>query len=394
MRVLLVTHNYPRFAGDPAGAYVERLASGVRARGAEVQVVAPNAPEVTPERTLDPCVTRFRYAPRRFERVGYVGDVRWQRLVTPRTLFALPTYLLAFRGAVARARRAFRPDVMHAHWWFPAGWVSLHDDVPVVITCHGSDVRLLERSRVLRGLGSRVLRRAARITTVSEFLARDLSGLTGEPRLEIAVTPMPLDVEAFRRGRDAPKTDPPTILYAGNLVATKGVDVLLHAYATLQHAGVRCRLRILGEGSEAQPLRALAARIGVGSAVDWSPFVPQTAMPREYGQAAITVLPSRGKAEGLGLSLVEAMLAGSAVVGTSAGGIPEVVEDGVTGLLSTDGDADDLASKLRRLLGDPALRRSLTETGAARAEGRHGADAVAERFLALYDDVARHHHAR
>jgi glycosyltransferase involved in cell wall biosynthesis len=117
-------------------------------------------------------------------------------------------------------------------------------------------------------------------------------------------------------------------------------------------------------------------------------------MPEEYGRAAITVLASRGKAEGLGLSLVEAVLAGSSVVGTPAGGIPEVIEDGVTGLLARDGDPADLAAKLERLLGDPALRRSLTDAGAARARPKHAPDAVADHLLALYNDAARHHGAR
>jgi glycosyltransferase involved in cell wall biosynthesis len=393
MRLLVVTHNYPRFAGDPAGVYVARLASAVAARGVDVRVVAPNAPGVTGGTDGVP-VTRFRYAPRSLERVGYRGDVRWRRVFTPGMVLSIPPYLMAFQRAVARAIREFRPHVSHAHWWLPAGWVSVRADVPVVITCHGSDVRLLERSRVLRRVGARVLRQAAMVTTVSEFLSRDLRDLVGDPRPAVTVTPMPLDIDLFRRGASVGKADPPTILYAGNLVAAKGVDVLIDAYARVRRAGISCRLRILGEGPDAQRLNAVALAAGVERAIEWSPFVPQTSMPEEYGRATITALPSRGKAEGLGLSLVEAVLAGSAVLGTPAGGIPEVIEDGVTGLLARDGDAADMAIKLERLLGDPELRRSLTDAGAARAGEKHAADAVADHFLALYDDAARNHDAR
>jgi glycosyltransferase involved in cell wall biosynthesis len=116
-------------------------------------------------------------------------------------------------------------------------------------------------------------------------------------------------------------------------------------------------------------------------------------MPREYGAATITVLPTRGHAEGLGLTLVEALLAGCAVIGTPAGGIPEVVEDGVTGLLTPDGDASALADRLARLLQDEPLRLRLTREGAERVRRIYSLDAAIDRFLTLFD-AAVHHRPR
>jgi glycosyltransferase involved in cell wall biosynthesis len=121
--------------------------------------------------------------------------------------------------------------------------------------------------------------------------------------------------------------------------------------------------------------------------VTFSPFVAQGAMPAEYGRSTVTVLPTRGNAEGLGLTLVEALLAGSAVVGTQAGGIPEVVVDGVTGLIAHDGDVGELAQKIGRLLQDPELRARLVSRGAERARERHAAISAAARFIDLYEKV-------
>jgi glycosyltransferase involved in cell wall biosynthesis len=101
--------------------------------------------------------------------------------------------------------------------------------------------------------------------------------------------------------------------------------VLIQAAAELHRLGTEFQLKILGEGPAERALRSLVARLRLGSRVTWSRFVPQAEMPEEYGASTVTVLPSRGSAEGLGLTLVEALLAGSAVVGTPAGGIPEVV---------------------------------------------------------------------
>jgi L-malate glycosyltransferase len=108
----------------------------------------------------------------------------------------------------------------------------------------------------------------------------------------------------------------------------------------------------------------------------------------------VTVLPTRGNAEGLGLTLVEALLAGSAVVGTPAGGIPEVVQHERTGLIARDGDWNDLADQIERLLSDPALRERLTQAGKQHALHTYLPAATIGRFLQIYHDIADHQPGR
>lgn len=385
MRILILTHNYPRFAGDPAGAYVARLAVAAAGAGHEVRVLAPHVAGTREEDRASSgvLVHRFRYAPEGLERVGYRGDVRARTLFSPFTLILLPFFLAAFRHSARRMARAFRPDVVHAHWWFPGGWVATALSVPYVVTVHGSDARLLDRGPVFRRAAAPVFRGALHVTAASKFLAADLERHVA-PGRAIVVTPMPVDVDRFSAASSTPRTVPPRILYAGNLVPGKGVDILLRAAAELKRMSGPFRVRILGEGPERERLQALAAALGIAVDVDWSAFVPQDRMPAEYGAATITVLPSRGRAEGLGLTLVEALLAGSAVVGTPAGGIPEVVRDGETGLLARDGDASHLAAQLDRLLRDAGLRRRLTAAGAARMRETYAPASAAARFLELY----------
>jgi glycosyltransferase involved in cell wall biosynthesis len=114
-------------------------------------------------------------------------------------------------------------------------------------------------------------------------------------------------------------------------------------------------------------------------------------MPREYGASTVTVLPTRGQAEGLGLTLVEALLAGSAVVGTPAGGIPEVVLHEQTGLIAREGDPIDLADQLQRLLSDPALCERLTRAGKEHVLGTYSPESAVGRFLDIYHAIADHH---
>src|SRR5712692_3747470 len=124
MRILVVSHNYPRFPGDPAGGYVARLARAAHAAGADVWVVAPHTPGTAAEETDNGVsVRRFRYAPGTLERIGYRGDVRSRAFLSPLSLLVLPLYLAGFARAVRRAVAELDPNVIHAHWWFPAGWV-------------------------------------------------------------------------------------------------------------------------------------------------------------------------------------------------------------------------------------------------------------------------------
>jgi glycosyltransferase involved in cell wall biosynthesis len=389
LRILTITHNYPRFPGDPAGAFVHRIAAGAAARGHEVEVVAPHAPGTASLEDTDGVrLRRFRYGPDPLERVAYTGGLHQGTLLSPLAALGFPGFLFAFARAVRNAVQRFSPDLVHAHWWFPAGWFARREQVPYLITCHGSDVRLLDLGDLVRRAGRGVFQKAARVTAVSHFLANDLARLL--PGTQPTVTPMPLDVGRFLEGSDTLKTEPARILYAGNLVPTKGVDVLLRAAAELRRRGVRHELKILGQGPAQNSLATLARELGLEGQVTWSPFVSQSLMPREYGVSTVTVLPSRGRAEGLGLTLVEALLAGSAVVGTAVGGIPEVVKHEETGLIAREGDPIDLADQLQRVLSDVPLRERLVEAGKEHVLRTYSPDSAIARFLEIYDAIANH----
>ena len=393
MRILTITHNYPRWDGDRAGAFVARLAAETVELGHSVRVVAPHAPAAAMRETQHGVeIVRARYGPDALERVGYTGALRAPMRATMFAPVMLPPFLARLWSVALHEARDFRPDVVHAHWWMPSGWIASRIASriasPYIVTCHGTDVRMLE-STLWRGLAAPVFRRASAVTTASEFLARDVARVFPDVAARTSVTWMPMDLEMFEQGARAEKALPARVLFAGNLIASKGVDVLIEAIALLRGRGVRCQLRIIGTGPEEARLRALANQRALGEGVTWSPFVLQHELPTELGAATVTVLVSRGQAEGLGLILAEALLAGSAVVGTAAGGIPEVVIDEQTGLIAKDGDAVDLARQIERLLTDSALRERTVAAGRAHVREQHAPVAAAKRVDALYEMVAK-----
>ena len=234
MRILTITHNYPRWDGDRAGAFVARLAAETVALGHSVRVVAPHAPHAALRETQHGVeIVRARYGPDALERVGYTGALRDPMRATMLAPLMLPPFLARLWSVSAREAREFRPDVVHAHWWMPGGWIARRIGLPYIVTSHGTDVRMLE-SPHWRTLAAPVFARASAVTTASTFLARDVVRFFPGLADKTSVTQMPMDLEMFEQGARAEKVSPPRVLYAGNLIASKGVDVLIEAIARLR----------------------------------------------------------------------------------------------------------------------------------------------------------------
>ena len=176
----------------------------------------------------------------------------------------------------------------------------------------------------------------------------------------------------------------PTILYAGRLVRWKGVEYLIEALPQLQTAGVR--VWIAGQGPYQAELEALATRLGVAQHIHWLGTVPQAQLPALYRAAGVVAATSFVN-ETFGIAPAEAMACGRPVVASRFGGFPEVVDEGVTGLLFTPQDSADLARHLDQILADPARAAAMGQTGRARILDLFTWDAVVDRLEVVYRTV-------
>jgi len=125
VRLLFLTQTYPRFAGDSSGPFIRDLAQGLVRRGDQVTVLAPHAPGVAA--TWDDAgvaVRTFRYAPARFELLGYSRSLDADETIRPAAALVAPLYFLAARRAMARALAGRAFDALHAHWVVPNGLVA------------------------------------------------------------------------------------------------------------------------------------------------------------------------------------------------------------------------------------------------------------------------------
>ena len=380
MRVLFLAHAYPRHDADPVGSFVGNLAVALRDRGVDVSVSAPSAAGLAPfERVNGIPVHRFRYAPERHETLAYTGTMGAQVRDSVSGKVVMLSYLVgAYRAARALTRRE-RFDLVHAHWWFPAGLVasaiSRTTSLPFVTTLHGSDLRLATTFPLGRGLFARVAREGRAMTAVSTWLARGAEELA--PGRQVVVAPMPVLPDLFHPG-DSRESD--LLLFVGKLTEQKGLARLLRA---MTHMRQRARLTVVGAGRvDDTALRALARELGLDARIQWLPLLSQRELSAEYRRAAVHVVPALD--EGLGLTAVESLLSETPVVGFRSGGLPDIVPDGIAGRLVEPGDEQALAAALDAMLADPVALRAMGAAGRAHAEDRFGAAAASERYAELY----------
>ena len=176
--------------------------------------------------------------------------------------------------------------------------------------------------------------------------------------------------------------DAPLVLAIGRLIAQKDHETLLRAFARVRGAHPEARLAILGWGVLEEQTRALAGTLGLADAV----VLPGRVEPRTWLDRA-DVFAHTPRWEGFGIVLLEAMLAGLPVVGTRVSAVPEIVEDGRTGLLVDAGDAAAVSDALSELLGSPERRRALGEAGRRRALAEFSVAKMADATHAVYRDA-------
>jgi glycosyltransferase involved in cell wall biosynthesis len=382
MRALFLTHSFPRQPGDAAGSFVLRLAVALRDQGVDVHVVAPSGDHLPATDRFDGIpVERFRYAPRRYEKLAYAGNMHTQVRDSWAAKLALVGFLGSEFGSAVRARRAFEPDIVHAHWWFPGGlvgtWLSGLSGVPLVTTLHGTDVRLARATAVARPLFRHVLQQSRAVTTVSRWLAKETEAIVSGVRASVA--PMPVATDLFTPG-GARATD--RLLFVGRLTAQKGIRPLIEAVATMRH---RVELDVVGDGPLARDLAVRVGELGIADRVHWLGHLPQPNLVDLYRRATAVVIPSTD--EGLGLVAIEAQLCETPVVAFESGGLTDTVQHERTGLLVPPGDVAALAAALDALLDREDRGGDLGRAGRMVALAGFAPESAARRYAGIYRSV-------
>jgi L-malate glycosyltransferase len=309
-------------------------------------------------------------------------------------LFEHPPYNLALSVTIQNVVEQHDLDLLHAHYAVPhatSAWIAREllgrDNFRVVTTLHGTDITLVGQDPSFRSLTKFSIEKSDGLTAVSEYLRQETVSHFGIPPGNIRV--IPNFVDPARYSRDAypchrgklARPGEHIVTHISNFRAVKRVDDVVRVFARLA-ATLPARLLLVGDGPERAKVQEVAEAEGVADRVLF--LGKQNSVAELLACSDLLLLPS--ESESFGLVALEAMSCGVPVVATRVGGLPEVVQHGVSGYLADVGDIDSMAESGRGLLTDPALWKQFSAAARQDAE-RYSAERVVSLYESFYDEV-------
>lgn len=400
LRIICPTYWYPQHATDTQATYVHDINRHLVLRGHSVTVVTPGGAALPATDTFDGVeVLRFPMELPVDLTYGRVAQSRVNLVAKFARVAVMAQYLEAQYRATVTAARERGADVIHAHWAIPTGPAAVQAarklNLPSVITMHGGDVYVNPEQGYdfptrwyVRPPLRWTLRHTGALTAITDD-CRQHALRAGAPDASIHLVFNGTDLRRFSPAPGGKPVDPtygPLMVFAcRQLFPRKGIRFLIEAAAKLTPRFPELRVVVAGDGFERPELIKLAETLGIADRVTFLGWVPNSDLPPYYRAAAISVIPSLE--EGFGIPAAEAMGCETPVVASDAGGLPEVVEDGVTGLIVPRGDSAALADAMGTLLADPAKRAEMGRAGRERALRLFDWDRTAEQFERIYASV-------
>jgi sugar transferase (PEP-CTERM/EpsH1 system associated) len=300
-----------------------------------------------------------------------------------------PGIRLSTIGRLKKIFRDIQADVVHTHQigaLFYAGPAARAVRVPVIVhTEHGKHYANRLRRRVL---GRWAGRYTARFFCVSRDIAAEVAAHRIVPEHKIAIAPNGIDTlrfatrgepEVLRRKLGIPERAP-VIGTIGRLDEIKRQDLLIQAFAKLRETAPDAQLVLVGDGPLRETLQSLASELAVGERVH---FAGYQAHPEQYLHL-MDVFALTSRSEGMPLVMLEAWAAGVPVVASRVGGLPELIDDGQTGILFTSGDREELVRALHCLLASPELAARMGGAGRSQVEREFTLARMAEQYQRSY----------
>lgn len=372
------------------GNFLFVLAKALADRSIAVLVIAPHQTNLPLYQEINSIkIYRFRYASDRYENLAYQGDMH--QLVKKNLInkFLLIHFLKAFIARSYNTAKNHEIDILHCHWWIPAGLIGIviaqYLKIPLLITIHGTDLRILKHSKFLRPIARFIFQKTQAITVSSSYLQQEIISLFPSLVPKIFKIPIPVEFPSPLVAKDKPSTN--HLISIARLSPQKGLKFLIEACAQLKSDNFSFKLNIIGEGRERENLKRQIEYLKLTNEIKLLGEISHNKIAEYLAKADIFILPSIE--EGFGVGLVEALLCKKPVIGTNSGGIPDIIKDGETGLLVPPKDQDALARAIKILLTDKKLAQHLAENGYRYVMANFTPERVAEQMLQVYQEVLK-----
>lgn len=366
---------YPTYGGS--GAVATELGIALAARGHEVHFITYQQPFRLPN-----------FLPRVYFHEVDVGRY---------PLFEYPPYDLALAVRMHEVVRDHQLDILHCHYAIPhatSAWIAREmlreegKDVRVVTTLHGTDITIVGQERSFFTITRFSIERSDTVTAVSDYLRDETYRAFGCVGCNVQVIHNFINPELYHRSHHEfplPKDvvgNRKVLMHMSNFRPVKRVRDIVRVFARINES-VPSLLVMIGDGPERVEAETEARDLGVSEYVLFLGKIDAIA-PLLAGAHVFLLTSDK---ESFGLSALEALASGVPVIGSRAGGLPEVVIDGKTGFLCEVGDVEAMAAAGVRMLSDDALWQQMSDAAAADARRRFSEDAVVAQYEALYAET-------
>ena len=368
---------YPTYGGS--GAVATELGIALAAKGHEVHFITYQQPFRLPS-----------FLPRIYFHEVDVGRY---------PLFEYPPYDLALAVRMHEVVKMHGLDLLHVHYAIPhatSAWIAREmlreaaSDVKVITTLHGTDITIVGQDRSFHAITKFSIEKSDRITAVSQYLKQRTFTAFGCTGCQVEVIYNFIDPDVYNRSKYPPLLREQlnggrrVLMHVSNFRPVKRVRDIVRIFARVREE-VPSVLVMVGDGPDRVEAEAEARTLGVDREVHFLGKIDVVA-PLLAG-ADLFLLPSQS--ESFGLSALEALASGTPVVGSRAGGLPEVVQEGVTGALCEVGDVDAMAAASIAILADRDRWETMSRDAAADARARFTLYDIVRQYEALYEDAVR-----
>ena len=388
--ISFLSTSFPRFEGDFSGNFVFQYAKELYNLGIDIEVVAPDDPSSLPLSENFRLVRFLYFVPRSWQICAYGSGIINQRSAL--SWLQLPFLLINFFIAALRSIR--KTELIHA-FWSASGIIALAVRIfkprPVVITLWGSD-KLITRIPILSKTIIRVLNTADAIVCENNDLKVFLIS-QGIFSKKITLITNGINLDLFQPGDSMKarkhlrlKNDQLILLSIGSLNKNKNHALLINAFAEIAEDKSSLHLYIIGEGVEKNGLTKKIKELKMEQKITLLGLFDHKSISEWMKAADIFILPSRN--EGTPNSLLEAMASGLPVIASKVGGIPELIQGNIEGLLFESDSKNDLKKKLNKLIKDNQLQELLGKNAQKKIANHYGSwKNQAEKLLALYKQL-------
>ena len=398
--VLVLTSTFPRWKNDSTPSFVFAL-SNLLAKKYRIIVLAPHFLKSAKKEHLGNLIVyRFRYfLPEKYQKIAYGAGVIPN---VKKSFLAKIQILLFLASQIKNAKNIIKKEkisLIHAHWIIPQGLIGVLlkkiYKVPLIVTVHGSDLFPL-KNKIFINLQKKAVTNSNIVTVNSKTGEKELFSRFPEIKTKLKTIPMGIDIKIFRpkniKFKYKKYKNNKIILFVGRFNEQKGIEYLIKAMPSVVSKIKNAKLLIIGEGDYRRYLEKITNDLKINDFVEFLGSKPHKELPDYYNLADIFVLPAvttKIGTEAFGLVLIEAMACGTCVIGSSSGGIKNVIKDNFNGLIFQEKNSEELANKIVKVLEDSKLKKKLSRNGLKYASQNYNWEIISNKFLKIYQQLLK-----